>query len=311
MKQKLSTLLLFLLITSISFAQQTITGIVTAEDNQPLPGVTILLKGTTTGTSTDFDGNFSIEAPLDGVLSFSYVGFVSQDVAINNKTVINIQLQEDISKLDEVIVVGYGTQKKSDITGAVTSVKVDELTSIPLARADEVLQGQVAGVQINNNDASPNSSVSIRIRGVSSINGGSNPLVIVDGTQGASLSDIHPNDIKSMEVLKDASATAIYGSRGAAGVILITTKKGRLEKPTLTYNGYTTLHDVREKLDFMNASQYAQYINRNRAARGLAEVFSSSQLSDLAANGGTDWQDEIFRTGVTQNHHFNYWRGNR
>ncbi|PIA81055.1 hypothetical protein BFR04_15230 [Gaetbulibacter sp. 4G1] len=303
MKQKLSILLLFLLITSISFAQQTITGIVTASDNQPLPGVTILLKGTTTGTTTDFDGKYSINAPLEGVLTFSYVGFVTQEVFINNKAVLNIQLQEDISKLDEVVVVGYGTQKKSDITGAVVSVKVDELNSIPLARADEVLQGQVAGVQINNNDASPNSNVSIRIRGVSSINGGSNPLIIVDGTQGASLSDIHPNDIKSMEVLKDASATAIYGSRGAAGVILITTKKGRLEKPTLTYNGYTTLHDVREKLDFMDGSQYAQYINRNRLARGLAEVFSSTQLSELAANRGTDWQDEIFRTGVTQNHH--------
>ncbi len=303
MKQKLSILLLFLLITSISFAQQTITGIVTAVDNQPLPGVTILLKGTTTGTTTDFDGNFSIEAPSNGVLIFSYIGFLTQEAAINNQTKLSITLKEDISRLDEVIVVGYGTQKKSDITGAVTSVKVGELTSIPLARTDEVLQGQVAGVQINNNDASPNASSTIRIRGVSSINGGSNPLIIIDGTQGASLSDVHPNDIKSIEVLKDASATAIYGSRGAAGVILITTKKGRLEKPTLTYNGYTTLHSIREKLDFMNGSQYAQYINRNRVVRGIAEVFSPTQLSDIAASGGTDWQDEIFRSGITQNHH--------
>ncbi|MDO5980950.1 SusC/RagA family TonB-linked outer membrane protein [Flavivirga spongiicola] len=304
MKQKLGVLLLFLLITSVSLAQQTIIGLVTStEDNQPLPGVTILLKGTTIGATTDFDGNFSIEAPSTGILVFSYVGYLTQEISINNQIKLSVILQEDVSKLDEVVVVGYGTQKKSDITGAVTSVKVGELTSIPLARTDEVLQGQVAGVQVNSNDASPNSNVSIRIRGVSSINGGNNPLVIVDGTQGVSLSDIHPNDIKSMEVLKDASATAIYGSRGASGVILITTKKGRNEKPTLTYNGYTTLHSVREKLDLMNASQYAQYINRNRVARGLAEIFSSQQLTDFAAGGGTDWQDEIFKTGTTQNHH--------
>ncbi len=304
MKYKLRTLLLFLLISSISFAQQSITGVVkSADDNQPLPGVTILVKGTTTGTTTDFDGKFSIEAPSNGTLTFSFVGFVTQDVAVNNKTSLTVQLQVDVSLLDEVVVVGYGTQKKSDITGAVTSVKVSELTGIPLARADEVLQGQVAGVQVNNNDASPNSNVSIKIRGVGSISGGSNPLIIVDGTQGASLKDVHPNDIKSMEVLKDASATAIYGSRGANGVILITTKKGRLEKPTLTYNVYTTLHAVREKLDLMNASQYGQYINSNRAARGLAEIFSPTQLSNIAANGGTDWQDAIFRTGITQNHH--------
>ena len=306
MKQKLSILILFLLITSVSFAQQTITGLVTTVKNkQPLLGVTILLKGTTAGATTDFDGNFSIEAPSNGVLVFSYIGYLTQEVLINNQIKLSITLQEDLSQLDEVVVVGYGTQKKRDITGAVTSVKVDELTGIPLARADEVLQGQVAGVQINNNDASPNSNVSIKIRGVGSISGGSNPLIIVDGTQGISLKDVHPNDIKSMEVLKDASATAIYGSRGANGVILITTKKGRLEKPTLTYNTYITSYEVRKKLELMNGSQYAQYINRNRVARGLNEIFSPKQLSDLASDGGTDWQDEIFQTGITQNHHLN------
>lgn len=304
MKQKLKILYLFLFITSMSFAQQNVTGVVTsANDNQPLPGVTLLLKGTNTGASTDFDGKFSIDVPTNGTLVFSYVGYITQEIAINNQTTLNVSLQEDISQLDEVVVVGYGTQKVSDITGAVTSVKVDELTNIPLARADEVLQGQVAGVQVTNNDASPSSGVSIRIRGVSSINGGSNPLIIVDGTQGASLSDIHPNDIKSMEVLKDASATAIYGSRGASGVILVTTKKGRSQKPTLSYNGYTTIHSVRKTLGLMNASQYANYINDNRAARGLAQIFTPTQLSEFTASGGTNWQDEIFRTGITQNHH--------
>lgn len=307
-KQYLGTLLLFLCTSTVVFAQQTIKGsVVSAGDNQPLPGVTILVKGTTTGTTTDFDGNFTMEAPSEGTLVFSYIGFLTQEVPIvDSNTSLSIILEEDVANLEEVVVVGYGTQKKSDVTGAVASVKIDELQSIPLARADEVLQGQIAGVQINNNDASPNANVSIRIRGVSSINGGSDPLIIIDGVQGASIGDVHPNDIKSMEVLKDASATAIYGSRGASGVILITTKKGnRGAKPTLTYNAYTTLHTVREKLDLMNASQYAGYINENRTVRGLPTVFSEAEIADFNTGGGTDWQDAIFRTGTTFNHHIN------
>ena len=311
MKQKINIVFLLLLITSMSFAQQTITGVVTsAGDSQPLPGVTILLKGTTTGATTDFDGNFSIEAPSSGVLVFSYIGFLTQETAVKNQRKLNIALQEDISKLDEVIVVGYGTQKKSDITGAVASVKVSDLQSIPSSRVDEVLQGQVAGVQINNNDASPNANVSVRIRGVSSINGGNDPLVVIDGVQGNNLGDIHPNDIKSMKVLKDASATAIYGSRGASGVILITTKKGKNKKPELTYNTYTTIHEVREKLDLLNASQYAQYINDNRQVRGLPLVFSDNQIQDFNNGGGTDWQDKIFRSGFSHNQHLNISGGN-
>ncbi|MEC3905519.1 TonB-dependent receptor [Tamlana sp. 2201CG12-4] len=305
MKYRSKILYLLLLIVSVSFAQQTITGVVTSEDSQPLPGVTVLLKGTTTGTSTDFDGKYTIEVPSDGTLLFSYIGFITQEAVIDNQTTINIILQEDVSQLDEVVVVGYGTQKKSDITGAVTSVKVRELQDVPVARADQVLQGRVAGVQINNNDASANGSVSIRIRGVSSINGGSDPLIIIDGAQGATLGDVHPNDIKSMEVLKDASATAIYGSRGASGVILITTKKGRLQKPTITFNSYTTIHQIDKKYDFLDAFQYATQVNLNREARELPPVFTQQELQDFALNGGTDWQDEIYRTGVSQNHRVN------
>ncbi len=307
MRYKLSTLLSLLFTATFMFAQQiTVKGIVkSAGDNQPLAGVNIILKGTSIGTITDFDGNFVIKSPLDGVLQISSIGFLSLEIPVNNRVFIEIQIKEDTELLDEVVVVGYGTQKKSDITGSVTSVKISDLTAIPLARIDEVLQGQVAGVQINNNDSSPNSSVSIRIRGVSSIGGGSNPLIVIDGMQGASLRDVHPNDIKSMEILKDASATAIYGSQGASGVILITTKKGENKRPTFTYNSYITLHNVRKKLDLLNASEYAQYINRNRVATDKAEIFSAEQLSDFAANGGTDWQDEIFREGISQNHHLN------
>ncbi len=304
MKYRLRSLLLLFLISSVSLAQQIIKGsVITAEDNQPLPGVSILLKGTTTGTSTDFDGNFSINAPVEGILIFSFLGYVTQEVPINSNHTITVTLKEDISALDEVVVVGYGTQKKSDITGAVSSVSMKGIERIPLARADEVLQGQAAGVYVQKNDASPNADVTIRIRGVSSITGGNNPLVIVDGIQGVRLSDVHPNDIKSIEVLKDASATAIYGSRGASGVILVTTNKGVSGKPVVSYNTYATFSTVREKLDLMNAAQYAEVNNARALANGLPIPFTNEEIAEFTQSGGTDWQDEIYRNGYEQNHH--------
>lgn len=292
---------------STVFAQQVITGTVVNKGNgQPLPGVTIVVKGTNNGTTTDFAGNFNINSPADGVLLLTYIGFLSQEVEIDGATNLQITLDEDVAKLDEVVVVGYGTIRKSDITGAVASVKVEELQSIPTARADEVLQGQVAGVRINNNDASPNANVSIRIRGVSSINGGSSPLIVIDGVQGAKMADVHPNDIKSMEVLKDASATAVYGSRGASGVILITTKTiSKERKPTLSYNTYTTIDELRRKLELLSPGEYARYINENRYARSLPLVFSDEEIARFDAGGGTDWQDAIFKLGTTHNHHVN------
>ncbi len=299
--------LLFLFITMLSFSQQTITGIVTIEDSdEPLLGVSVILKNTSIGVVTDFDGNFSINAPADGTLVFSYVGFLTKEVPVNNKTNLQVTLREDVTELDAVVVIGYGTQKKSDLTGSVATVKTSEIQRIPLARTDEVLQGQVAGVEINNNDASPNGNVSIRIRGASSISASSDPLIIVDGLQGAVLSDVHPNDISSIQVLKDASATAIYGSRGAGGVIIITTNKGiKGSKPTLKYNTFTTIQTIRKKLDLLSPGQYAQFINENRAARSLPLPFSNDEIAGFDAGGGTDWQDEIFRTGISVNHYLN------
>ncbi|WP_420321285.1 SusC/RagA family TonB-linked outer membrane protein [Flagellimonas sp.] len=308
MKNKIRLSLLLLTFCGwVSWAQTTITGTVkSANDNAPLPGVSIVLEGSRTGTTSDFDGNFSIQLPTkNGALLFSYIGFLDQRIVINDQTALEVLLEEDIAKLDEVVVVGYGTQKKSDIVGAVTSVKVDELQDVPIARTDQALQGRVAGLQITNNDASANGSVTIRIRGISSINGGSNPLVIIDGVQGATLGDVHPNDIKSIEVLKDASATAIYGSRGASGVILITTKKGRNQKPTITINSYTTVHQLLKKFDFLNAHQYATQVNTNRQSRGLPTVFSDTELQSFATDGGTDWQNEIYRSGFSHNQHIN------
>ncbi|MCG8308541.1 MAG: TonB-dependent receptor [Cytophagales bacterium] len=290
--------------------ETTITGIVTDDNGDGLPGVTIMIKGTTIGTTTDVNGNFTINATQEATLVFSSVGFVSEEIEVGNRTRIELTMAPDITALEEIIVVGYGTQKKSDITGAVASVKPDDLKSIPLARVDETLQGQIAGVYVQNNDASPNANITIRVRGVSSINGGNNPLVVVDGIQGLQLNDIHPNDILSIEVLKDASATAIYGSRGASGVILVTTKGGKSNKPTLTYNGYVAVSQVAKHLDLMNAGQYAEYTNENRIARDLPPVFTQEEVDRYKTEGGTDWQDEIFQNGWSHNHHLTVSGGN-
>ncbi|QTD38970.1 TonB-dependent receptor [Polaribacter batillariae] len=305
--KKIIIAILFTITSQLLISQEIITvqGTVKADsDKSVLPYVNIIIKGTQIGVSTDFDGNFTIAAPNNGTLVISYLGYVTKEVEINKQKTINIFLKEDAQQLDEIVVVGYGSQKKSDVVGSVSSVKVSDIQNIPLPRADEALQGQVAGVNITNNDASPNANISIRVRGVTSINGGNNPLIVIDGVQGASLSDIHPNDIESMEVLKDASATAIYGSRGASGVILITSKKGRNRKPVITYNTFMSIHQVRKKLDLMNAFQYSNFINENRTARGLPTVFTNAEIDNFRTNS-TDWQNEIFRTGISTNHHLN------
>jgi TonB-linked SusC/RagA family outer membrane protein len=297
-----------MLFSVAAFAQQTLKGSVkSAADKQPLPGVSIAVKGTTAGTVSDYEGNFSLNVKPNDVLVVSYLGFKTQELTAGDRTLIEITMPEDVALLDEIVVVGYGTQRKSDITGSVSSVKPAELQHISMTRTDEALQGQVAGVQIINNDASPNANISVRIRGVNSITAVSEPLVIIDGMQGGSLSDVHPNDIESLEVLKDASATAIYGSRGSAGVILITTKKGNSKKPSITYNGFFRLQQLQKKMDLMNAEEYAGYINQNRLARGLAEIFTGQNgalpAPEYYRDKSTDWQDEIYRLGYTQNHH--------
>lgn len=300
--------IIMVLLSLAAFAQQPLKGTVkSADGKQTLPGVSVVKKGTTTGTFTDGEGHFSLSVSAKDVLVFSFIGYKTKEVKITNQTSLEVPMEEDAALLDEVVVVGYGIQRKSDITGSVSSVKPKELQQLSQTRTDEALQGQIAGVQVVSNDASPNANVSIRIRGVNSINAASDPLVIIDGMQGGRLSDVHPNDIQSVEVLKDASSTAIYGSRGAGGVILVTTKKGTGKKPTITYNAFGSLQVVRKKLDLMNASEYAGYINANRAARNLPAVFTGNigdtPFADYYRTHSTDWQDEIFRTGTSQNHH--------
>jgi len=273
------------------------------ESNELLIGVSIKLKGSNAGTVTDATGKFSIEVPDEkSVLAFSFIGYESQEIVLGNRSQITVKMTSSNKSLGEVIVVGYGTQKKSDITGSVASVQMKDLEKFPSNRIDQSLQGRISGVVVQTADASPNAQVSIRIRGSNSINGGNDPLIVIDGMQGGNLSIINPNDVASMEVLKDASATAIYGSRGANGVIIVTTKQGKIGKPMIIYNSYFSTAQVRKKLDQLNAADYAQTVNDNRLQVGKSAVFTQSDIDGFKKNGGTDWQDAIFRQGFTQNH---------
>ncbi|MDY7396310.1 TonB-dependent receptor [Aureibaculum sp. 2210JD6-5] len=282
----------------------TITGTVVDGAGEPLPGANVIEKGTTNGTTTDFDGKFSLTvSDPNAILIVSFVGFSAQEVGINGKESLIVKLEES-NTLDEVVVVGYGKQKRSDVTGAVASISTKALKELPVARVDQALQGRIAGVDVQNNDAAPNGKTTIRIRGANSINGGNDPLVVIDGFVGGALNQVNPNDVKSIEVLKDASATAVYGSRGANGVVLITTKEGgtNISKPTVAYSSFLKVHNVAEKLSLMNAGQYAETVNAHRLATGGSEVFSASEIAGFKADGGTDWQDQIFKTGYSQNH---------
>ncbi len=279
-----------------------ITGRVTDSLGAPLLGVTVAIKGTSKGIVTDSRGNYSLSVNEDAILVFSFVGMKSQEIPVNGSTTINVIMVEESIEIDDIIAVGYGTQKKSDITGAVGTVKADALKPIPLNRVAQALQGLVPGLSIQNVSGAPEGVVSMRIRGISSIGGGSDPLVVIDGVQGASIADVNPQDVKSIEVLKDASATAVYGSRGASGVILITTHKGRTGKPTFSYDGFVKVSQIRNKLDLVNGLEYMATSDIN--------IFTEEEIAYNEATGGTDWQDEIFQTSVSQNHYLNIEGGN-
>ncbi len=288
-----------------------VTGVVADSYGEPLPGVNITIKGTAIGVTTDLDGQYNIDIPNDRtVLTFSFIGYKPQDVPVGNRAILNVTLNEDVQQMDEVVVVGYGSQRKSDLTGSIVSVKGDDLTQFPTMRPDQALQGRAAGVAIQQTDGAPGGNVMIRIRGGNSISGGNEALVVVDGLQGADLSVINPNDIESMEVLKDASATAIYGARGANGVILITTKRGKTGKPVFDYSYSIGVQNLRKKLDLLDAAGYAEKANLYYSTQDIESgsqitpvlPFTSSDIEEFRRTGGTDWQDETFRTGILQNH---------
>ncbi|WP_111685128.1 SusC/RagA family TonB-linked outer membrane protein [Winogradskyella tangerina] len=291
MKIKFCTL--FAILVSITMFGQNVdvTGTVTeASSGQPLPGVNLVIKNTSKGASTDFDGNFTIlDVPLNSVLVVSYLGFITQEVTITSGNPIQIALVEDAQSLSEVVVVGYGTQKKKETTGAVSVLDTEAIEKLNPQRVEQALQGQIAGVNVTSTSGSPGAGANIRIRGIST-NGDNRPLILVDGNVIEDLSVLNPNDIKSINVLKDATA-GIYGVRGANGVILITTKTGRkASELKFTFDAFTGFQRTAQKIDVLNPREYAIYVN---------DALNSTQFF-VFPNSGTDWQDEVFETaGIT------------
>ncbi|MGS2761014.1 SusC/RagA family TonB-linked outer membrane protein [Sinomicrobium sp. M5D2P9] len=287
---------------------QGITGQVTsASDGQPLPGASVIIKGTTKGVITDFDGNYELETGSpDAVLVFSYVGFKSQEIAINGKEVVNVSLEEDLAELDEVVVIGYGTQKRSDITGAVASVPKDRLENLPVTNLTQAMQGTTAGFDITTGSSVPGAQGGMQIRGLNSINAGNDPFIVVDGAPFyGSLNDINSRDVASIEILKDASAVAIYGTRGSNGVILITTKRGKIGKPTINYSVYTGLEGMSNKLEPMGPEAYVQKFADYYEQRGLEQtdiLLNQSEIDNYNRGRVTDWLKEVTQTGTISEH---------
>lgn len=262
---------------------QSVSGTVTSEDG-PLPGATVVVKGTTNGTTTDFDGNFTIAASADAILEVSFVGFTTQEVAVGGQDQITITLATD-NKLEEVVVTGYGSQRQKEITSAVVKVDAEDFNKGNINDASQLLQGKVAGLQVYNRGGDPNAAATIRLRGISTVGANAQPLVVVDGVIGASLANVDPSDIESINVLKDGSAAAIYGSRGSSGVILVTTKSGKEGKVQFNYNGQLGVTSALNTVDIMTAQEFV-------AAGG----------TNLGSD--TDWVDEVTRQALTSIHNF-------
>ena len=310
-------------------ADKTITGQVTdLSTGETLPGVNIVVKGTTVGTVTDIDGNYRLTVPDDvQTLVFSSVGYTREEVTIGNQTTINLEMAPDIQSLSEVVVVGYGTQKKSDLTGSVGSVSAEEIKAIPVTSVDQALQGRVPGVQVTQTSSAPGGGVSIRVRGASTLQGGNEPLYVIDGfpvyssngqaspsgirggtVASNALASLNPNDIESVEILKDASATAIYGSRGANGVVLITTKRGASGKPQVDFESYYGTQQLDKKYEVMSPEQLVRYANVFADNRGEESYYPNPP--EFYRSNNTDWQDEIFQNAPIQNYQLGISGGN-
>ena len=287
-----------------------VSGQVVDQEGEPLIGATIKVKGAQTGVVTDFDGNFTIDAPANGVLVVSYVGYKDREIAVRGRAILNkIEMESDAMMLDQVVVVGYGVQKKADLTGSVSIVNADELKRVSHSNISSMLEGKVAGVQITS-DGQPGADPSVRIRGIGSF-GSTAPLYVIDGVpMGTTIRDFSPNDIETIQVLKDASAGAIYGSRAANGVVIITTKGGKKDQPLkLDYKGYFGIDKIPgDVYDVMNADQYSNYLGQAAANTGIALPGGYTQSGNgykFQDNTNTDWFKEVFKTGIRQNHNVN------
>ncbi len=332
---------------------RTITGqVLAADDNLPMPGVNVAVKGTTRGTTTDASGNYRISIPDDkAILVFSSVGAVAQEVSVGNRSTVNVKLVSDLKTLNEVVVIGYGTQKKSQLTGAISSVTAKQITEQPITNIGQAMQGRVAGVDVAQSGSKPGSTPTIRIRGRRSFNAGNNPLYVVDGIPlvgdrnelsnnrpfdfvSGGYEDLNPNDVASLEILKDATATAIYGARGANGVVLVTTKRGNpTGKTTISYDAYAGVTDPLDKVHLFSGSEFTEFVreayrtsgnykdaNGNPVPTGTSDPYADSKIAVLggdpavaagiAAGRNTDWQSLILRPGSQQNHSLGIQGGN-
>lgn len=311
--------LLWMVFVGLQAQALTVTGVVMAQDEpDPVIGANVMVKGTSTGTITDFDGNFTLQAKMGDVLQVSFMGYKSQEVTVKSTSPIRVTLVPDNVQLQEVVAIGYGTMKKSDLTGSVSSVKAEDLQKTPLATVDQALQGKAAGVTVNANSGQPGAAAEVRIRGIGSVQSDSKPIYVVDGVVLKDINFLTPSDIQSMEIMKDASSTAIYGSQAANGVILITTKSGNAnKKATISFNAYWGLQNRWNKLDVMNAMDqaemeilmaggakaisnwkkgFANWWKKTNNAGGKNPYYPTNfDYAAYAAEGGTDWQDEVFR----------------
>ncbi len=296
-------------------AARQITGTVMAsDDNSPIPGANVVIKGSQTGTVTDMNGKFVLSATDDDVLVFSFIGYTLQEIKVGRQTLLNVRLNTEVTKLDEVVVVGYGTMKRSDLTSAVVSITADEIKQTVGSSFDQALQGRAAGVFVTQNTGAPGGGVSVRIRGIHTLQGNNEPLYVIDGVQveghtgditynnsiGNILSTINPADIVDMQILKDASATAIYGSRAANGVIIITTRKGKAGESKISYEGSYGVQQLPYYIPTMNLREFAEYRNSKQEVLGHG---SRPEWQDPSILGeGTDWQQELFRNAAMQSH---------
>lgn len=327
--------LMLSMVTLSGFGQQNVTGKVTSsEDGQGIPGVSVAVKGTTKGTTTDATGSYKLSVPAKSSISFSAIGFTSAEVSVGTKSVINLTLSPDIQSLNEVVVVGYGTQKKSQLTGAISQVSAKQISEMPITNLGQAMQGRVAGVDVSQSGSKPGSVPKILIRGRRSFNAGNDPLYVVDGIPlSAGYEDLNPNDVSSMEILKDATATAIYGARGANGVVLISTKRGATKgKTTVSYDNYVGVTNALDKINLFSGAEFAEFIresrrgvvsgslykdaNGNPVPSGQIDTFADSKLFEaveldgIAKGRTTDYQSMLLRQGFQQNHSIGVQGGN-
>ncbi len=305
---KRNLFILMLLLASLSLmAQQTITGVVKDQGGQPMSGVTVVVKGTTLGTLTGMDGKYSLLLPDKvSTLRFTFIGYNDLEVPVSGKTVIDVVLVEAISEISEIVVVGYGTQKRATVTGAISSVSSDQISALPTSGLDQALQGRAAGVTVISNGA-PGYDATIRVRGIGTVND-ANPLFVVDGVVSTSISNISPSDIESIEVLKDASTAAVYGSLGSNGVIMVTTKKGKSGNVVVNFDGYYGVQYNNARYNVMNSDQYKQYATSG--AFTSPAVYTNPIYASRTTAANTDWQNQIYQKGPMQNYDLSVSGGN-